>query len=351
MKNNTGNLKQHTHKCIPKEEYMHQVVLANREEIAVQTINEELYRRFISYIDANPRTIETYTKALRQLFRYLSLKGITQPTREDILAYRDYLKENHKPATVQNYITATRLFFQWLEQERLYPNIASKIKGARIEKGHKKDFLNSQQVKAILDTVDKQNLKGLRDYAMIALMVTGGLRTIEIARADIGDIKEIAGQSRLYIQGKGKEEKEDYTILQPEVKTAIDAYLKRRGETNGNQPLFASTSNNSTGRRLSTRSIRGIVKAWLQRAGYNNDRLTAHSLRHTAITLALLAGKQMREVQQFARHTSPAITEIYAHDLERANNGCEEAIARAIFQSDRNNETQISETYKKGAHL
>jgi len=310
---------------------MRSVVLANRGEIAVQTINEELYQRFISYIDARPRTIETYTKALRQLFRYLSLNGITQPTREDILAYRDHLKETLKPATVQNYITATRLFFQWLEQERIYPNVASKIKGARIEKGHKKDFLNSQQVKTVLGTVDTQSLQGLRDYAMIALMVTGGLRTIEVSRADIGDMREIAGQARLYIQGKGKEEKADYAVLQPEVKTAIDAYLNKRGETDKDQPLFTSTSNNSTGERLSTRSISGIVKAWLQRAGYDSDRLTAHSLRHTAITLALMAGKPMREVQQFARHTSPVITEVYAHDLERAKNGCEEAIARAIF--------------------
>ncbi|OPZ71693.1 MAG: Tyrosine recombinase XerC [Firmicutes bacterium ADurb.Bin456] len=186
-------------------------------------------------------------------------------------------------------------------------------------------------MRAVLGIVDTQSLQGLRDYAMIALMVTGGLRTIEVSRADIGDMREIAGQARLYIQGKGKEEKADYAVLQPEVKTAIDAYLNKRGETDKDQPLFTSTSNNSTGERLSTRSISGIVKTWLQRAGYDSDRLTAHSLRHTAITLALLAGKPMREVQQFARHTSPVITEVYAHDLDRANNGCEEAIARAIF--------------------
>lgn len=310
---------------------MQTIALASRGQIAVQAINEALYQRFISYIDARPRTIETYSKAIRQLLKYFSLKGITQPTREDILAYRDYLKEGHKPATVQNYITATRLFFQWLEQEKLYPNVASKIKGARIEKGHKKDFLNSDQVRAVLGTVDTQRLQGLRDYAMMALMVTGGLRTIEVSRADIRDMREIAGQARLYIQGKGKEEKEDYAVLQPEVKTAIDTYLASRGKAGQEQPLFASTSNNSTGERLSTRSISGIVKSWLQRAGYDSDRLTAHSLRHTAITLALLAGKPMRSVQQFARHTSSAITEVYAHDLERAKNGCEEAIARAIF--------------------
>ncbi len=310
---------------------MHQVVLSNQREIAIQTINEELYQRFISYIDASPKTIETYTKALRQLIKYLSLRGITQPTREDILAYRDYLKETHKPATVQNYITATRLFFQWLEQERLYPNVAGKIKGPKIERGHKKDCLNSQQVKTVLETINRQSIQGLRDYAMITLMITGGLRTIEIARANVSDIKESAGQLRLYIQGKGKEEKEDYIILQSKVKTAIDAYLKSLGEIARDQPLFASTSNNSKGKRLSTRSISGIVKAYFLKAGYNSNRLTAHSLRHTAITLALLSGKQIREVQQFARHTSPVITEIYAHDLERANNGCEEAIANAIF--------------------
>jgi integrase len=66
-------------------------------------------------------------------------------------------------------------------------------------------------------------------------------------------------------------------------------------------------------------------------AGYDSSRLTAHSLRHTAVTLSLLGGKSLQEVQQFARHTNIATTQIYAHNLDRAKNNCEEVVAKAIF--------------------
>ena len=69
----------------------------------------------------------------------------------------------------------------------------------------------------------------------------------------------------------------------------------------------------------------------LKEAGYNSEKLTAHSLRHTAVTLSLLGGNTLQEVQQFARHTDISTTQIYAHNLDRAKNKCEETIAEAIF--------------------
>ena len=65
--------------------------------------------------------------------RYVKENGITQPTRADIIAYRDELKATLKPATVKAYIVAVRLFFQWTYQEGLYPNIAEHIKGVKID--------------------------------------------------------------------------------------------------------------------------------------------------------------------------------------------------------------------------
>ena len=73
------------------------------------------------------------------------------------------------------------------------------------------------------------------------------------------------------------------------------------------------------------------MKSSLVEAGYNSETLTAHSTRHTAVTLALLGGQKLEEVQQFARHQNIQTTLIYAHNLERANNQCEATIARAIF--------------------
>lgn len=297
-----------------------------------QTVGAELFKRYIDFLDSSPKTVETYTRALRQLFNYFSLNGITQPTRADILAFRDDLKASgHKPTTVQSYITATKIFFSWTEQEGFYPNVADHLKGAKLDREHKKDYLTSRQVKEVLAGVDRSTEQGLRDYAMLFLMVTGGLRTIEVSRANIGDLRTLGDNSVLYVQGKGREEKTDYIKLSAPAEQAIRAYLKARGEKDEEAPLFSSTSNNNRGARLTTRSVSGIVKKRLQQAGYDSEKLTAHSLRHTAVTLSLLAGKDITEVQQFARHANIATTMIYNHALDKAKNGCSEAITQAIM--------------------
>lgn len=295
-------------------------------------LSEDLYIRFVNYIDAKPKTVQTYTRALRQLFKYFAENSITHPQREDIIAYRESLKTSgHKPTTVQNYITAARLFFSWLEQERIYPNVAAHIKGAKLDREHKKDYLTTRQVKTVLSCVDRTTPQGMRDYAILALMVTGGLRTVEVARADIGDLRTVGDDTVLFLQGKGREEKTEYVKLSAPVEGAIRAYLKQRGETEASAPLFASLSNNSKAGRMTTRSISRIAKDSMIEAGYNRSTLTAHSLRHSAVTLSLLAGKSLEEVQQFARHANIATTMIYNHALDKAKNGCSEAISKAIF--------------------
>ena len=307
-------------------------IVRNTSIVTQQTVGAELFTQFIKYLDASPKTVETYSKALRQLFNYFSFRGIRQPQREDIVSFKEELKATgHKPTTIQNYITATKVFFSWTAQEGYYPNIAEHIKGAKLDREHKKDYLTSNQVKEILGAIDKDSLQGLRDYAIFTLMVTGGLRTIEVIRADIGDLRNAGNNAVLYVQGKGKEEKTDYIKLSPPVEKAIRAYLSARGETDESAPLFTSLSNNSQGARLSTRSVSGLVKDRLVKAGYDSSRLTAHSLRHTAVTLSLLAGKDITEVQQFARHANITTTMIYNHALDKAKNGCSEAIAAAIF--------------------
>lgn len=290
-----------------------------------------LYDRYIGFLDASPKTVATYTRALRQFFRYLAKQGITQPVRADVIAYREALKADHKPSTVQSYIIAIRLFFQWTETEGLYPNIAAHIKGAKISRNHKKDYLTALQVKNILAGIERDTPQGRRDYAIFTLMVTCGLRDIEIHRANIGDLSQLGYDAVLYLQGKGKEEKADYVKVPQAVEEAIRSSLADRTDTIGNDPLFVSLSNNSTGKRISTRSISGTVKARMKAAGYDSDRLTAHSLRHTAVTLSLLGGNTLQEVQQFARHADISTTTIYAHNLDKAKNNCSGTVADSIF--------------------
>lgn len=303
-------------------------------EIIARGNTRELFQNYVKYIDASKRTQESYTTNVKQLIKWLTFKGIQNPTREDLIEWREELKQNHKPTTVQAYITAVRLFFQWTEERGLYPNIASHLKGAKLDRNHKKDYLTSDQIRNVLSNIDTSTLKGCRDYAIILLMVTGGLRDIEVSRANVSDLQTLGNCTVLRLQGKGHEEKTDYIKLIPQVETAIRAYWKRREDISEEQPLFASTSNNNQGQRLTTKSISTLVKKALVNAGYDSDRLTAHSLRHSAVTLALLGGLPLQEVQQFARHSNIATTQIYAHNLERQNNRSEATIGASIFGND-----------------
>jgi integrase/recombinase XerC len=302
------------------------------QAIAKQAELQAFYARFIAYLDAKPRTVQTYNSALRQFFSYLAAQGIQQPQRDHIMAYRDSLITRAKPTTVQAYMVAIRLFFRWTAQEGLYPDIADKIKGAKLNsKRHKRDALTAAQVRTILQAINQGSPQGRRDYAIVALMVTGGLRDIEVVQANIEDMRQGPGGMVLYIQGKGWDSKDEYISLAGPVEAAIRAYLAARGQLDGKAALFASASNNSQGQRMTTRSISAIVKSHLRAAGYDSERLTAHSLRHTAGTLNLLNGGTLQETQQLLRHSNINTTMIYLHNLERAANRSEQRIAAAIF--------------------
>lgn len=291
----------------------------------------DLQDRFIAFLDAKPRTVEEYSKSLRVFFRYLKERGIRQPTRETVISYRDHLKSEYKAATVNAYMVPVRLLFRWAQQERLYPNIAEHIKGAKLSKAHKRDAMTIPQVKDVLAGMDRRTLQGKRDYAIVAMMVTCGLRTIEVSRANIGDLRTVGDSTVLFIQGKGRDDKDEYVKVEPPVEKAVRAYLKARGPQGPSAPLFASLSDRNAGQAMTTRSISRIAKDSFVLAGYDSAMLTAHSLRHTAATTALLDGAPLHEVQQFMRHSDPATTMIYVHDLERSKNTSEARIAAAIF--------------------
>lgn len=288
--------------------------------------------RFTQYIDASPRTVESYSKAVRLFIEWTRQNGITQPRREDLIRYRDELAATHKATTVQTYLIAVRQFFKWTEAENLYTNVADRVKGVRVQAQHKKDALTPTQAKDVINTLrEKGTPEAARDLAVVALAVTGGLRTIEIKRAKVEDLRTLGSYTVLYVQGKGRTEKAEYIKITTEVEKLIRAYLSTRTDATPGSPLFTSNSNRNTGEELTTRSISRLIKAAIVEAGYNSDRLTAHSLRHTAVTIALTGGMTLQEAQQFARHSNIATTTIYAHNLERMNNRCEETISAALF--------------------
>jgi integrase/recombinase XerC/integrase/recombinase XerD len=157
-------------------------------------------------------------------------------------------------------------------------------------------------------------------------MARTGLRDIEVSRALVEDIRMEQGQEVLWIQGKGRDTKDDFVILTPEALKPIKAYLKSRGRLKKDEPLFCSHSDRNRGGALSTRSISRIIKNSMRAVGLDDSRLTAHSLRHTAISLSILGGASLQQAQAMARHTDSKTTLVYFHNLERISSGAEKFI-------------------------
>ena len=310
---------------------MNSLAVVNAGSVQAQAVTGSLFTGFIAYLDASPKTVETYTKSLRAFFKWIAERGITQPQFTDVKAYRDDLLSKYKPSTCTAYIFVVRRFFEWTESAGLYPNVAGKLKGAKLNRDFKKDYLTSSQVRDVLGGIEASSLQGMRDKAIVSLMVACGLRDIEVARANIEDLRTVGDNTVLFLQGKGRSERSEFVIVPQAVERAIRVYLKARGEAQGAEALFTSLSNNSRGQRMTTRSISGIAKAAMRGAGFDSERLTAHSLRHTAVTLALIGGATVQEAQQFARHKSIATTMIYSHNLEAMSNPCSGLVADSIF--------------------
>jgi integrase/recombinase XerC/integrase/recombinase XerD len=250
-------------------------------------------------------------------------------TRETILEYKeDLIASGMSVLTISSYLTSVRRFYEWAETVRLYPNIARGIKTPRRKQQFKKSALHPTQVKELLE-----QQASLRDHAILNLLVRTGLRTIEAVRANVDDIQFKNGQRVLLVHGKGRDEKDNFVVLTDKAWLPIEAYLTQRGRVKSGEPLFISDSNNSKGKRLTTRTISAIAKGNLKAIGLNSREFTAHSLRHTTAVTILRAGGSLELAQGTLRHSNPATTQIYTASINEerrlANSG--EALLDSLF--------------------
>ena len=310
------------------------LAIRNEYYMQPQSFDASMFNRFIDYTDRKKSTVKGYLNCLRQFAKWLCDNGITQPNRDDIKAYREHLSSaGFATGTQQQYLRAVKHFFKWTASEGIYPNIADNIHGAKIRHdSHKKDALHRDDVSSIADTIERDTEQGKRLFAMYLLCITCGLRTVEISRANVEDIKTISGRTYLYVQGKGHDDKDAPVLIIPEVKDAIADYLQSRTDRyNGKSPLFVSTSNRSKGERMATTTISTTLKKMLVDAGYDSDRITAHSLRHTSGTGAYKATGNIYLAQKHQRHSDPATTEIYIHAEEREERNTEQQVYNYYF--------------------
>lgn len=321
--------------------------IVSRQQGAIQTLPtlKELVEKFLASVDVASSSKATYRRQLRKFFSWLESSEV-EPTSqeeisstrlkrlesrdfdiEDVLAYREALQgEGLSAYSVNGYLTAVRKLFQWLEAKKVYPNVA-KVKGLRKPKGYRKDTFTPEQLREILAGIDRSSLEGMRDFALLNLMMRTGLRDVEVSRAMIGDIRQESGYPVLWVQGKGSDSKDEFVLLTPEAYKPIRAYLRARGTRREKAPLFCSSSDRNRGQPLTTRSISRIAKTAFRRAGLDSRQMTAHSLRHTAITLSIMGGASLHQAQAMARHRDPSTTMTYFHNLARVEAGAEKCIS------------------------
>lgn len=282
---------------------------------------------YLAALDASERTRDVYRRALARFAAWLEAQGleIQETTRADVLAYKRDLEADKSAATVNAYLVAVRGLYAWLDASGAYPNIARDVKGVKHKAATGRDALTLEQARAIISE-QPASLEEKRNLAMINLMLRRGLRTVEVSRADVGDLRHMGGQAVLYVQGKGHAAKDDFVVLGPEIEEPIRRYLEERGPVAEDAPLFASMGNRNAGGRMATRSISRVVKDAYARAGISDPHITAHSLRHTAVTFALKAGATVQEAQAMARHANVSTTLVYAHNLDRMEARAERSV-------------------------
>lgn len=311
------------------------IVVKQAQDVATVTPQriEELVDRFISSQDVKLSSKLLYRRTLKQYFNWVTKKSylLSEIARPQLLEYKDeLLNSGMSSLTVGSYITSVRRFYEWTEANKFYPNIAKGIKTPKRKQQFKKQPLLPAQATALLNFYQD---KALRDYAIISLLLRTGLRTIEVIRANVEDITFKGSQRVLLIQGKGRDEKDNFVLLTDKTYQPIAQYLTTRGEIKAQEPLFTSTSNNSNGERLTTRSISYIAKEGLKAIGLDERSFTAHSLRHTTAVNILRAGGSLETAQFTLRHSNPATTQIYTATLneERRLQNSGEALIDSLY--------------------
>ena len=312
-----------------------EIVVRTAQDVATVSPQriEELVDSFINSQDVKQSSKLLYRRTLKQFFNWVTKKGysLSVIARPELLEYKEeLLASGMSSLTVGSYITSVRRFYEWSEANKFYPNIAKGIKSPKRKQQFKKQPLLPSQATELLNYYQD---KKLRDYAIINLLLRTGLRTVEVLRAKVEDITYKGSQRVLLVQGKGRDEKDNFVLLTDKTYSPIEKYLATRGPVTGSEPLFTSTSNNSNGDSLTTRSISYIAKEGLKAIGLKEKAFTAHSLRHTTAVNILRAGGSLETAQFTLRHSNPATTQIYTATLneERRLSNSGEALLDSLY--------------------
>lgn len=273
-------------------------------------------------------TVTSYKKGMQKFTDWMQAEHPASISPDTIRLWQAHMLEANQKRSVNTWLAGVRSFFTWCTDARLIPyNPTATVKGAS-RKGetqiHRKNPLTNAEVRRLLAMPDTSTAQGARDFAILHLFLFTAMRSVEINRANLSDWQTIGTQQVIYYQGKGHSEADDYKVVVDPVADAVQIWLSYRGNKPG--PLFTSLSDRSQGERLSLRAIRNLIKDHMRTAGIDDPKKTTHSLRHTAITNAIVNGAPLRVVQTLAGHASANTTSIYIHNVDRLQNPGEKFI-------------------------
>lgn len=301
-----------------------------------------ILRDFLSYHETikgqSPLTISEYYLDLRMFLRFMKLmrndmpidtdldsidirnidlKFISEIETSDVFDFLSYLSSDRLvhpesaspdhgigPSSRARKLSAIKSFFKYLtiRTKQLEENPVAELEYPKLRKSLPK-YLSMEQSAALLRSVSGQNEK--RDYAILMLFLNCGIRRSELVGLNLTDVYE----DRIRVVGKGN--KERFVYFGTPCRKAIDAYLPERmkQELTDNRALFGSRNGN----RISTDAVHRLVKKALMQAGLDSTQFSAHKLRHTAATMMLSGGVDVKTVQEVLGHENLNTTQIYTH--------------------------------------
>lgn len=298
---------------------------------------EKMLDTFLASQSVKPSSRKTYRESLVQYIKWLreTHRDISTLTTADIIQYKEtLLRSGHQKLTVRSYIVAVRKLYRWLEGNRIYANIAEEVKVPKANQGGVGNHFIKMHLTEKQATDLLEHFKGSpRNYAIVNLMLRTGLRTVEVSRARIDDIRFRSGKRILQVWGKGMDAPDPsvFVVLTEASYGPIRDYLETRTGALPGEPLFATEGKgyNATkdadypdhikphsGGHMSTRLIQRIVKDGLRAIGLDDHAYSAHSLRHTTATQIIRNGGTILDVKRTLRHSSINTSMIYTASIE-----------------------------------
>jgi len=304
---------------------------------------ETLFKQYLAEKDITRGTFELYNTVLKQYTLYLKEHQILYAKTNDVIHYLDWKRnQGYSVRWIYHQTSTIKGLYRYLSfnQKRLglpeeYAfDISEPIKNVRIKNRKSKPILTIEQAKHLI-LCTKNNRKYIwhyRDHAMVYLMITTGLRSIEIRRARKKDLRVVNNQLILYVQGKGRKSADEFVKIAEGVETAINDYLNKRKDKN--PYLFISHSNHSDIPYLSRTFFIGMFKRVLKDSGLEDTKITPHCLRHTAAAMNLLRGGSIEATRALLRHTNIQSTLVYAHHIQRMKDDSEYQIESFILKEE-----------------